>query len=580
MTTTPFPFLRLFLVSGLLAFVAGCATPAKNAAPAQPVRTAAEPKVAAPAAPDTTLPPPPEPAKQKTEPALNPALPTLWVASDSTAADGGPNATGWGVPLPAYFDPAKVNVANRARGGRSSRTFITEGLWDQLIAGVKAGDFVLIQFGHNDAGAINEEPPGSTRPLRARGSIPTLGEETREIDNALTKKREVVHTYGWYMRKMIADAKAKGATPVVLSLTVRNIWQDGKVERNNGPWRKFSAEISKTTGVEFIDLTRLIADEYQRLGEARVKTFFPKDHTHTGPEGAELNASLVVAGLKGIRKSPFGALLSAKGMAVGADRLGWLNLPEPADPKLPSLVLIGDSTVRNGRGDGAGGQWGWGEPLANFFDPAKINVVNRAVGGLSSRTFLTLGHWERALTLLKPGDWLLMQFGHNDDGALNDNSRARGTIKGTGEETEGIDNILTKQHEIVHSYGWYLRQFIREAKAKGVTPVVCTLVPRKKWQDGKIIRSTGSYAGWARQVAEQEGVPLIDLNELIASRYDGLGPEKVEPLFADEHTHTSRVGAELNAGIVTAALRSLPGNPLAACLKPADSAPGPVSRQP
>ncbi len=578
LTTAPFLLLRLFLVSGVLSLVAGCATPAKNAAPAQLAKAAAEPKATAPAVPDTTLPPPPEPARPKTEPVLNPALPTLWVASDSTAADGGPNATGWGVLLPAYFDPAKVNVVNRARGGRSSRTFITEGLWDQLLAGVKPGDFVLIQFGHNDAGALNEEPPGSTRPLRARGSIPTLGEETRDIDNALTKKHEVVHSYGWYMRKMVAEAKAKGATPIVLSLTVRNIWQDGKVERNNGPWRRFSAEISKTAAVEFIDLTRLIADEYQKLGEARVKIFFPKDHTHTGPEGAELNASLVVAGLKDIRKGPFVPLLTAKGSAVETDRLGWLNLSEPADPKLPSLVLIGDSTVRNGRNDGAGGQWGWGEPFGSFFDPAKINVVNRAVGGLSSRTFFTQGHWERALTLLKPGDYLLMQFGHNDDGPLNDNSRARGTIKGTGEETEEIDNILTKQHEIVHSYGWYLRQFIRDAKAKSVTPVVCTLVPRKTWQEGKIVRS--SYAGWARQVAEQEGVALLDLNELIASRYDEFGPVKVEPLFADEHTHTSRAGAELNAGIVTAALRSLPGNPFAACLKPADPAPGPVSRQP
>ena len=65
--------------------------------------------------------------------ALNPALPTLWVAGDSTAANGNPNATGWGKPLPGFFDLTKINVANRARGGRSSRTFVTEGLWDQIV---------------------------------------------------------------------------------------------------------------------------------------------------------------------------------------------------------------------------------------------------------------------------------------------------------------------------------------------------------------------------------------------------------------------------------------------------------------
>ena len=514
---------------------------------------------------DTTVAPPPEPVKPIPE-VINPALPTLWVASDSTAANGGPNATGWGVPLPDYFDLAKINVVNRARGGRSSRTFITEGLWDKLLEGVKAGDYVLIQFGHNDAGAVNAEPPGSKMPLRARGSIKTLGEETEEIDNVLTKKHETVHTYGWYMRKMVADVKAKNATPIVLSLTVRNEWKDGKVERNNGPWRKFSREIAQAAGIAYIDLTRLIADEYQQLGAEKVKNYFPKDHTHTGPEGADLNARLVVAGLKGIRKGPFIPLLSAKGATVEADRIGWLNLPEPADPKLPSIVLIGDSTVRNGRGDGDGGQWGWGNYLAPFFDPEKANIVNRAVGGLGSRTFLTQGHWDRALTLIKPGDFVLMQFGHNDGGAINDTSRARATIKGTGEETEEIDNLLTKQHEVVHSYGWYLRKYIREAKAAGATPIVCSLVPRKTWVDGKIARASDGFAGWARQVAEQEGVGFVDLNESIARIYDRIGPALVEPLFADKNTHTSESGAILNAKVVVEALRALPGAPVDAFL--------------
>jgi len=165
----------------------------------------------------------------------DPKLPTVFIASDSTAAkDSGP-ILGWGEPFHDYFDPAKINVVNRARAGRSSRTFITEGLWDGLLADVKAGDFVLIQFGHNDAGAINAEPPGSTRPLRARGSLPGVGEESTEIDNVLTHRHEVVHTFGWYVRRMIADVKARGATPIVLSLTVRNIWKDAKVERENGP---------------------------------------------------------------------------------------------------------------------------------------------------------------------------------------------------------------------------------------------------------------------------------------------------------------------------------------------------------
>ena len=83
------------------------------------------------------------------DPPLNPALPTIFIAGDSTAARGAATARqqGWGLPFANYFDPARVNVANRARGGRSSRTFITEGHWERLLAETKAGDLVLIQFG-------------------------------------------------------------------------------------------------------------------------------------------------------------------------------------------------------------------------------------------------------------------------------------------------------------------------------------------------------------------------------------------------------------------------------------------------
>jgi len=496
-------------------------------------------------------------------------LSAIFIAGDSTAArNSDPDVQGWGVPFADYFDATKVVIANRARGGRSSRTFITEGLWDRLLGEVRPGDIVLIQFGHNDGGAINEEPPGSTRPVRARGSLPGLGDESVEIDNVITQKHEVVHTFGWYIRKMIADVRAREAVPVLLSLTGRNLWSDGKVERGNGAYRQWIRAIAQNENAPFVDLTRIVADDYQARGEEGTKEFFTKDHTHTNPLGADHTAAAVVSGLRGLREGPkIDDYLSDKGRAVAADPIGWLNLPEPANPALPTLFLIGDSTVRNGRGDGANGEWGWGDWLAPWFDETKINLVNRAIGGLSSRTFLTQGHWQRVLHLLKPGDFLVMQFGHNDSGPLNDTSRARGTLKGTGDETEAIDNLLTGQPEIVHSYGWYLRNYIREVKARGAKPIVCSPVPRKKWEDGKIIRNQGGYGAWAETVAREEGVPFVDLGELIATRYDELGPEMVDTLFADPHTHTSLDGAKLNAEILSRALGELLDSPLAPYFK-------------
>ncbi|GAA5118821.1 hypothetical protein JIN84_22600 [Luteolibacter yonseiensis] len=232
----------------------------------------------------------------------------------------------------------------------------------------------------------------------------------------------------------------------------------------------------------------------------------------------------------------------------------------------PVLYIIGDSTVRNG----TGGQMGWGDPLVDEFDPAKITVINRAIGGRSSRTFLTEGRWDAVMAHLRPGDFLLMQFGHNDGGKLND-ERCRASIKGIGEEAEDIVRVTDQQPETVHSYGWYLRKYITEAKEKGVTPIVVSPIPRNIWKEGRIGRSDRDYGGWAKQVAAGEKVPFIDFNNLLADRYEGIGQEKTAALFAGtDHTHTGPAGAAFNAKAMAGAIRGLADCQLGAALHPAD----------
>lgn len=247
--------------------------------------------------------------------ALNPALPTLFIAGDSTAARGrGEIQQGWAEPFAAYFDLSKINVANRARGGRSSRTFVTEGLWDQLLTDLKAGDIVIIQFGHNDGSPVNEDESVPVAARRARGSIPGLGEETKEIDNIITKKHEIIHTFGWYLRKMIADTKAKGATPIVLDLTIRNVWKDGKIERTSR-YSKWSEEVAKAAGVGYFDLSAAVADQFEKMGEEKTKSYYQQDHTHFNLAGADLHAATAVVGLRKLPGNPVGKFLSAKGAA-------------------------------------------------------------------------------------------------------------------------------------------------------------------------------------------------------------------------------------------------------------------------
>lgn len=233
----------------------------------------------------------------------------------------------------------------------------------------------------------------------------------------------------------------------------------------------------------------------------------------------------------------------------------------PINPTLPTLWIIGDSTVRNGRDTGSNGQWGWGNPLTHFFDLTKINVQNRALGGTSSRSFRITKEWDDVLSHLKPGDSLLLQFGHNDAGPLDDPQRARGTLRGNGDESKEIDNPITKKHETVHTYGWYLRQYVADAKAKGAKQVIiCSPIPRNAWTAGKVNRNT-SYGPVAASAAKQAGVPFLDLNAIIAKRYDAEGQEKVAQTYFPEKevVHPDWAGAVLNAECVVEGLKHLEG---------------------
>ena len=239
----------------------------------------------------------------------------------------------------------------------------------------------------------------------------------------------------------------------------------------------------------------------------------------------------------------------------------------------PTLFLIGDSTVCNGSGKGADAMWGWGSLLGAHFDATKIQVVNRAIGGRSSRTFLTEGRWDEVMKELQPGDFVMMQFGHNDGGGLTGN-RSRGSLKGNGDETETSTNATGKV-ESVHSYGWYLRQYIAGAKEKGATPIVVSQIPRNLWTNGRVGRESSGYGKFAREAAEQGGAAFLDLNENVANRYDQIGAKTVGAMFfrPADHTHTTLAGAKLNAAAVAEGVRLLKGASLAGYLLQPESAP-------
>ena len=470
------------------------------------------------------------------------------IVGDSTVADykSDDPQRGWGQFFPEFVDRQHVTVRNFAVNGRSTKTFKNEGRWTDVLA--FNPNYIFIQFGHNDSHA--KDRPEST---------------------------DAKTDYSAYLREYVESAHKQGATAILVTPMHRGKWdQSGQhLTQELRPYVEAMRQVAHEKNAPLIDLYTSSERAFEQLGVEGLKTLFAQpttDQTHFNEKGARLLANLVIEGTD--RAVP-ALKIYLKGS--GATRPS-LNSTAQA----PTLFLIGDSTVRNGQGNGSNGQWGWGDAIASFFDPAKINVVNRARGGRSSRTYITEGLWNQVVEELKPGDLILVQFGHNDTSPVNDESRARGSLPGAGEETQEIDNLVTKQHEIVHTYGWYLRKMLTEAKAKGALPIVCSPVPRLNWKDGKPVRSFEGYRQWDAEAARGAGVPFIDLNEIITRQYEALGMEKVEPLFVGDHTHTSRAGAELNAAAVIAGLKALRENPLAPYLSPRAaqvSAAGPIASQ-
>ncbi|RZJ81146.1 MAG: rhamnogalacturonan acetylesterase [Flavobacterium sp.] len=221
----------------------------------------------------------------------------------------------------------------------------------------------------------------------------------------------------------------------------------------------------------------------------------------------------------------------------------------------PVVYIIGDSTVKNGTGTAENSLWGWGSVIQNEFDTTKVSIQNHAIGGRSSRTFINEGRWDKVLATLKKGDYVLIQFGHNDAGPLDDTARARGSIRGIGQESKVIFNPKLKRQEEVFTYGHYLRKYITDAKAKGAIPIICSPVARNSWKDGKV--NGTDYATWAKEVAETEKAFFLPLNEIIRNKYEELGAEKVKLFFPTDHTHTNKLGAELNAELVAKGLKEI-----------------------
>ncbi|HWB91275.1 MAG TPA: rhamnogalacturonan acetylesterase [Puia sp.] len=217
----------------------------------------------------------------------------------------------------------------------------------------------------------------------------------------------------------------------------------------------------------------------------------------------------------------------------------------PPEKKI-TVWLIGDSTMAD-KEIKAYPETGWGMPFEHFFDSSVV-VDNRAKNGRSTKSFISEGRWDAAFGAMKAGDWVFIQFGHNDE-----------------VPTKGS---YTPQDQFEAN----LIRFVHDVRSKGANPVLITPVARRKFDaSGNIVETHAVYAAIVRKVAGAEHVPLIELDKESQALLQQLGPENSKFLYdyltPGEHpnypqgrqddTHFNELGARKMAEIVLADIRAL-----------------------
>ena len=491
------------------------------------------------------------PAPGSTRQGTNPVLFLIGNSTmrNGTLGNGNNGQWGWGYFANQYFDGRKISVENQALGGMSTRNFYTD-LWPAVRQALKPGDWVIVSIGHNDHADFFDAK-------RARGVIDGVSEDTLITGFNLRKQiPDTVYSYGHYLRCYIREIRKAGANPILMSLTPRDARDErGSIVRK--PQTQWAAYVAAIEGVPFVDLNEISGSKLDSYSLWKQKYHFFGDHIHTSAYGAQLNAR---SAAEGIYYSSHPLLKPLQEMMVGVE-LHLANVKREAGN--PVVFICGDSTVKNIDQADHSGMWGWGSLAKTVFDTTKIVVTNQAIPGRSTRKFINDGRWERVYNSLQPGDFVLLQFGHNDIGNLTD-KKGRAVIA-SAQDTCHVYQIEGDGHyELIYSFGWYLKKMIDDVREKGATPILLSLTPRNEWPGGHIERRDDSYGRWYREVVEQTGVDFIDIHNIsadfldkkFASRDPEKSKQKAAVYFNHDHTHTSYQGALMNARSLAKGLKA------------------------
>ena len=210
-----------------------------------------------------------------------------------------------------------------------------------------------------------------------------------------------------------------------------------------------------------------------------------------------------------------------------------------------TVYLAGDSTCANKTSDKRP-ETGWGEMLQQYFDPAKVKVDNRALNGRSTKSFVDEGHWQKIMNAVKKGDFVFIEFGHNDE------KKDKPAIYASPDD-----------------YKANLTRFIKDVRSKGATPILMTPVSRRKFENETPVKTHGEYPEAAKSVGKTQKVDVIDMESKSAAVLTHYGNEGSRKLFlqlkpgenpnypdgVEDNTHFNPTGAEEMAKLAVDGIR-------------------------
>jgi lysophospholipase L1-like esterase len=394
---------------------------------------------------------------------------------DSTQTDN----AGYGRGFCANLS-AKVDCMNMAKGGASTKTYREQGLWDRALE--TKPDYMVIQFGHNDAEKVDG-----------------VAESDRQVSMAV---------YEANLRRFVAEARAAAIKPVLCTpLTRRYFEADGKVHSDLLAHAATMTKVATEMHVPLIDLQGDSIAYLDKIGEAEGnklaitkkddagKTIF--DKTHLDWSGSYIFGRMVAVDL-GKAVPPLQQYVLKQSAQLPPEGIKAMKVINGAPVK---IVLVGDSTVATGGG--------WGPGFCAVMTP-NVTCVDLALNGRSSKSFIDEGAWKKALD--EHGDYYLIQFGHNDQKT----DAARHT------DAQG-------------SFKDYLQRYISDVQAMAAVPVLVTSLSRRTFKDGKVVEDLNDYATATKEVGAKDDITVVDLNAISTAMLNKMGQDEADKFDALLH---------------------------------------------